>query len=390
MPAIDLVEVHEIAWEMPNIGLDGSGANLVCSPGKKTTLTKFVVVIGARDGSRGEYVAQWGGSKTSLAQVLAVAPNLIGRDALERERFYDDFKRVMRHLDRMGLGLIDIALWDLAGKRSDQSVSQMLGGYRKRLPSYASTYHGDRNGCLSTPEAYAAFAEQCHEMGYRAFKMHGWTEGNAQEEAATVRLLGKRVGDRMTLMLDPACELRTFQDTLIVGRACDDAGFMWYEDPMRDGGHSAQAYRKLRQLIRTPLLQGEHIRGLEVKADLIAAEGTDFLRSDPEYDLGITGAMKIAHLGEAFGLDVEIHASGPAHRACMSAMRNSNYYEVALVAPGCGNALAPVYAGDYSDELDCIGEDGSVPVPDGPGLGVTYDWDWIRAHTTQVYRFSAS
>jgi L-alanine-DL-glutamate epimerase-like enolase superfamily enzyme len=98
--------------------------------------------------------------------------------------------------------------------------------------------------------------------------------------------------------------------------------------------------------------------------------------------------MKIAHLGEAFGLDVEIHASGPAHRACMSAMRNSNYYEVALVAPGCGNAVAPVYADGYSDELDCIGADGSVPVPNGPGLGVTYDWDWIRAHTTQTHRFA--
>ena len=387
MSRIDLVEVHEIAWEMENVSPDGSGFNIVCNPGTNTTLSKFVVVIGTEDGSRGEYVAQWGGSKTSLSQVLAVAPLLLGRDALERELFYDDFKRHMRHLDRMGLGLIDIALWDLAGKRANQSVSQMLGGYRKRLPSYASTFHGDRNGCLSTPEAYADFAEQCYEMGYRAFKMHGWTEGNATEEAATVRLLGKRVGERMSLMIDPACELRTFNDTLIVGRACDDAGFMWLEDPMRDGGHSAQLHRKLRQLIHTPLLQGEHIRGLEVKADLIAAEGTDFLRSDPEYDLGITGAMKIAHLGEAFGLDVEIHASGPAHRACMSAMRNSNYYEVALVAPKCGNALPPVYADGYSDELDCIGQDGCVPVPQGPGLGVTYDWDWIRSHTTQTHRF---
>lgn len=387
MPRIDLVEVHELAWEMADVGIDASGFNIVCNPGGKTTLSKFVIVIGAEDGSRGEYVAQWGGSKTSLAQVLAAAPLLIGRDALERELFYDDFKRAMRHLDRMGLGLIDIALWDLAGKRSNQSVSQMLGGYRKRLPTYASTFHGDRNGCLSTPEAYAEFAEQCYDMGYRAFKMHGWTEGNVAEEAATVRLLGKRVGDRMTLMLDPACELRTFHDTLMVGRACDDAGFMWYEDPMRDGGHSAQLYRKLRQMIKTPILQGEHVRGLEVKADLIAAEGTDFLRSDPEYDMGITGAMKIAHLGEAFGLDVEIHASGPAHRACMSAMRNSNYYELALVAPKCGNALPPVYADGYSDELDGVGEDGCFPVPDGPGLGVTYDWDWIKAHTTGLHSF---
>ena len=53
---------------------------------------------------------------------------------------------------------------------------------------------------------------------------------------------------------------------------------------------------------------------------------------DPEYDMGITGGLKIAHLGEAFGID-EVHACGPAHRHIMSAMRNSNFYEVALVGP---------------------------------------------------------
>ena len=70
-------------------------------------------------------------------------------------------------------------------------------------------------------------------------------------------------------MLDPACELRTFADALAVGRACDEAGFFWYEDPMRDGGWSQHAHKKLRQFIKTPLLQTEHVRGVEPKADFI-------------------------------------------------------------------------------------------------------------------------
>jgi hypothetical protein len=71
----------------------------------------------------------------------------------------------------------------------------------------------------------------------------------------------------------------------------------------------------------------------------------------------------------------------------MSAMRNSNFYEVALVSPQCGNALPPVYACGYTDELNEVGPDGCVAVPRGPGLGVTYDWDWIRAHQTAVHTF---
>ena len=195
------------------------------------------------------------------------------------------------------------------------------------------------------------------------------------------------MADRMTLMLDPACELRTFADALYVGRACDDYGYFWYEDPFRDGGVSAFAHKKLREMLKTPLLQTEHVRGVEPKADFIIAGGTDFVRADPEYDMGITGCMKIAHLAEAFGLDCEVHASGPAHRHCMNAMRNTNYYEVALVGPDCPNAMPPVYACGYSDALEAVGRDGCVSVPTGPGLGVTYDWDYIEKNRTNLHRF---
>ena len=136
----------------------------------------------------------------------------------------------------------------------------------------------------------------------------------------------KVVGDDMALMLDPACELRTFADALYVGRACDEANYFWLEDPYRDSGVSAFGHRKLREMLKTPILQTEHIRGVEPKADFLIAGGTDFLRSDPEYDLGITGCMKIHHLAESLGVDGEVHACGPAHRHLIAISRNSNYY----------------------------------------------------------------
>jgi L-alanine-DL-glutamate epimerase-like enolase superfamily enzyme len=381
------VEVHEFSYTANDVGLNETQFDLVSTPGNRQKMSKFAVVIETDDGLRGEYVGLWGATSMSLGQVVDLAPRLIGRDALQREQIYDDFKRAHRQYDHMGFGYLDIALWDLAGKKYGASVSELLGGWRDRLPAYASTMHGDFNGVLSSPQAYADFAEACYGMGYRAFKMHGWADGDVQRETATVDALGERVGGRMALMNDPACHLRTFRDALSVGRACDDNGFTWLEDPYRDTGVSAHAHRKLRELIRTPLLVGEHVRGVEPKADLVLAGATDFLRSDPEYDLGITGAMKIAHLGEALGIDVELHAVGPAHRACMSAMRNSNFYEIALVSPGAANPLPPVYADGYSDNLEGVSADGTFPVPTGPGLGVVYDWDFLAAHTTHVHRY---
>ena len=181
----------------------------------------------------------------------------------------------------------------------------------------------------------------------------------------------------MDLMTDPASHIRTYGDALRVGRACDDHGFYWLEDPMADCGHAPHAHRLLRQQIRTPLLLTEHVRGLEAKSAWVTGEATDFLRADPEYDLGITGVMKTAALAEAFGMDVELHSCGPAHRHCMSAIRNSNFYELALIHPKIANPVPPIFACGYSDQIDAISPDGVVTVPSGPGLGVTLDEDFL-------------
>ena len=153
-------------------------------------------------------------------------------------------------------------------------------------------------------------------------------------------------------MIDPACELRTWMDALYVGRACDEAGYFWYEDPYRDSGVSAVGHQRLREKLKTPLLVSEHVRGLEQKAAFMLAGGCDMIHADPEYDMGITGAMKIAHFCEAMGLDVQFHACGPAHRAVMAATRNTHFYEMALIGPGMPNAVPPVYTCGYSDQPD--------------------------------------
>lgn len=389
MSVITRVQVHVFQFDAENLGSVGGGGvgALGCKPGAVTRLTKYAVVIEAAGGLRGEYVTHWVGSSAALGQTLMLAPYLLGREAEQRQAIYDDLKREARQFDHMGHGPLDIALWDLAGKKYGVSITELLGGYRQRLPAYASTYMSDRNGVLSSKEAHAEFALQCYDLGYRAYKIHGWNEGDRREEAANVLNLRRAVGDRMELMIDPACQLRTFADALYVGRACDEAGCFWYEDPYRDSGTSAYAHRKLRQMLKTPLLQTEHVRGVEPKADFLIAEATDFVRADPEYDMGITGAMKIAHLAEAFGLDCEIHASGPAHRHCMAALRNTSYYEVALVGPGTPNAVPPVYRCGYSDQLEAVGKDGCFPVPGGPGLGVEYDWDFIGRNRVALHTF---
>lgn len=376
-PIITGIEITEFEYTMEGLGTDYNGFNLVYEPGGRATRRSAVLQIHTSMGITGEYVT----AMTQLCTLPGLVGYLKGKNALERERINQDIKRAMRQMARMGVAPVDVALWDIAGKYYGAPIWELLGGHIRPLKCYASTTHGDHNGGLDSPEAYADFAERCLEMGYPAFKIHGWGGSLVELEIRNIHAVGKRVGGRMDLMLDPACELNTFGDAVQVGRACDDERFYWWEDPYKDGGISQFGHRKLRQLVRTPLLQTEHVRTLEPHVDFALADATDFLRGDVGYD-GITGVMKLAYAAEGLGLDIEMHGPGPAQRHCMTAIRNTNYYEMGLVHRRCAGTFAPTYL-NYRDGLDAIDDKGCVYAPEGPGLGVELDWDYIRKHTTE-------
>ncbi len=356
----------------------------VYEPGTVTRRKSHAIKIHTDAGITGEYVSTF--TVIEPAAMAGIASIVIGQNALEREKIYNEVNRILRHLGRMGSAPVDIALWDIAGKYYGAPIYELLGGFRQKLPVYASTAFGDERGGLDSPEAFADFAQVCLEKGYRGFKIHPWWQGPIAREVALIHAVGKRVGGRMDLMLDPANAYATFGEALKVGRACDEEGFFWLEDPFQDMGQSNFAHRRLRQMIKTPLLQGEHVRGVEQRMNVLLAEATDFVRGDVRLD-GITGTMKLAHAAESLGIDVEIHLGDPPTRHCLAAIRNSNYYEWGLVHPKIDRHSHPFYTeGLYTDgyadgDFDGIDAAGCVPIPQGPGLGVSYNWDYIAKHT---------
>ena len=378
-PKITRIEIHEYKWTLPEMGRDYNGFNLIYEPGATAQMTGYVMQMFTDVGIVGEFA---GGGRAEYSTLPQFWHFLKGRSALERENINSEVKRALRQVARIGIAPIDIALWDIAGKLYNQPIHKLLGGHKTALPCYASTYHGDHQpDGLSTPEAFADYAEASLQIGYPAFKIHGWGRAPISQEIANVHAVGKRVGCKMDLMLDPACEYQTFGDAVKVGWACDENRFFWYEDPFRDGGISQFAHRKLRQIIKTPLLQTEHVRSLEPHIDFVIAEATDYVRGDVGYD-GITGVMKLAHACEALGLDLEFHGPGPAQRQCMASIRNTNYYEMGLLHPKAPASHDPNLLIDYRDEWDAVDSNGCVPVPQGPGLGVAINWEWVNRNKT--------
>jgi L-alanine-DL-glutamate epimerase-like enolase superfamily enzyme len=72
----------------------------------------------------------------------------------------------------------------------------------------------------------------------------------------------------------------------------------------------------------------------------------------------------------------------------MAAVRNTNYYEMGLVHPQApASHDQRLYNDGYRDTLDAIDSDGCVPVPQGPGLGVTIDWEWVAHNRTALVSY---
>ncbi len=374
-PRITRVRVTHFAYEIPDVE-EELAAYWTYTPGSRLRVEDAVSVVETDAGVTGEAPG-------------AIDPRsaryLVGRDALGRERIWQDLKAAYRGAGNAPPEAADVALWDLAGKLFDAPIYELIGGgWRMRIPAYASTYHGGASGGLATPQGYADYARFCkEEHGYPAFKIHAW--GRPRDEVTTVLAVREAVGDGVDLMLDPGGAYGTFADVLRVGRACDEAGYFWYEDPFRGGGFSIFAHVKLKEFVKTPLLAGEHIRGLEAKGDLIHAGAADYVRSSTYEEGGITGVLKTAALVEAFGLDVELHGGGLAHRHVLAAIPNSNYYELGLLHPDIPDDKPRIYEDPrWLDLIDSVDENGCVEVPTGPGLGAPIDWSWVEAHATGV------
>jgi L-alanine-DL-glutamate epimerase-like enolase superfamily enzyme len=362
------IEIDGFSWDV--VGLT-HGRAFHYDPGGTLTRHGSALKLYADNGVVGEYAGS-GGSPEALA---ALAPRYIGQSVLDRERYYQASKA------SPAMAAYDLALWDLAGKMAGLPVHALIGTYRTKVPAYASTIDGAITGPLSTPESYGEFAEQCREMGYRGFKIHPYAWPDVQTHVDAVLCIAESVGGEMDMMLDSYCLYETFADALKVGRACDEAGFYWYEDPYSDGGVTTFSHARLREMIVTPLLMGEKVATIEERMGFILQGATDFVRVDVRRH-GLTGGLKLAHAAESVGLDAEPHTAGPEMLHLLAAVKNANYYEVVWVHPNVPDFNPPIYKNLNVTRLDCIDAQGMVAVPDGPGLGVEYDWAYIAQRST--------
>ncbi|MPY87297.1 MAG: mandelate racemase [Luteitalea sp.] len=324
------------------------------------------------EGLEGQAFAWGGRSGLATAHLLAaiVRPLLIGEDPLNREYLWQKVRSMDRwwgFLPIYAAGPLDVALWDLGAKAANLPLYRFLGAYRDRLPAYASSL------ILESPEAFADQALGFQSEGYTAYKLHPW--GDPQRDVEACRAVRRAVGDGMVLMSDPVGAY-TPQQALRVGRALEELGYYWFEEPLPD--YDLHGYRELARQLDIPIAGTESLAGgLMGTTQYIVQGAVDIVRSDVSWKGGVTGLMKTAALCEAFGLNCEVHTTTNAlldaanlHVSC--AIRNCEYFEILVPqAPFSFGVTDPIR----------IDERGDVRPGDRPGLGVELDWDRLRHYT---------
>lgn len=350
-------------------------------PGPEHAAVQHVLKIVTDTGAEGYCF----GASPEVTQRV-VKPALVGEDPYDREKLWQRLREAQRlnlsTLSDRAIGVVDMALWDLAGRAFGLPVHKLLGGYKEKVRAYASTMCGDDlPGGLNTPQAYADFALACKAKGYTALKLHTIMPPipgapDLKLDVACCRAVREAVGDDMPLMLD-SFHYYSREEAYRFGRELEKLDFAWLEEPMAE--HSIASYVWLTEQLTIPIVGPETAEGkMYTRAEWILRHASDISRAGVGDVGGITPVMKIAHLCESFGVRLEMHGGGPGNLHCLCAMGiPGEYYERGLLHPFLDYEQPHPWLNRLDDPMD---EQGYVHVSPLPGLGQDINWDYIREH----------
>ena len=295
----------------------------------------------------------------------------VGEDPLDRERLFQKMKHATRQAFAPygWFGSFDNCLWDIAGKAAGMPVCALMGRVRESGPAYYNI-RGD------SMEKAVEDSEYAVGLGFPAIKDHFVQE--PEENIEWFRAVRDAVGPEIDLMHDPV-GMYTFGEAVRIGQALEECDFRWFEEPMND-----VRQRELQALcdrLDIPILNPESLtNAIDFSAQWLISGATDLLRTSARH--GATSVLKLAHLAELHGTNVEMHGAGGlfglVHTHLNCAIANTSYYEF--------------FPGGIRDEIGKeigmtnppLPVDGHVTPPNSPGWGAEWDWDYFRKKTLEV------
>ena len=295
------------------------------------------------------------GGPGQFAHALEVAPQLIGEDPSDIGRLWTKLVWAGASVGRSGLATqaiaaFDIALWDLKARRAGLSLAKLLGSHREAVRCYNTS-----GGFLHEPlEQVLDNATASLAQGIEGIKVKVG-QPDWREDVRRVTRLREHVGDDVPLMVDvnQQWDRRT---AARMGRILDDFDLEWIEEPL--DAYDVDGHAHLARALSTPIASGEMLTSVREHLDLVEGRAVDVLQPDAARVGGITEFQRLATIAAQHQLPLAPHFAMELHLHLAAAYPLPVWVEHF-------DWLEPL----FEERLELL--DGSMVVPERPGLGLT-------------------
>lgn len=351
--------------------------------GRNQTNVLMVLVSVETDAGITGHTAAHAGLEAAITVERFVAPCLIGQDPMRIERL----TAILRDAEILGPPsyFMEIALWDIVGKKAGLPVYQLWGGAQDRVRAYCATAE------LRSPERRVEDIQRIISEGYRAVKLR-FHHDDVRDDLNVVEAIRNSVGNRIEVMIDAnqagiepglsAHRIWGFQRALAVARELEQLEVNWLEEPLTRYDYDGLV-RLRERLDRIRIAGGEDNHGLHEFKLLIDRGCFDILQPDALLSEGVFQLRKVAAMAEAANLEIAPHTWGNgmgllANLHLAASTPNCSWLEFPHDPPSGFTAAA---RDQMLRETLAIDANGDIVVPDRPGFGYLLDEDRIAHHT---------
>jgi L-alanine-DL-glutamate epimerase-like enolase superfamily enzyme len=359
-----------IAWiklSLLNLPLATPVSDAKVLTGRQKPLTEIAFVfaeIATRDGHEGigfGYSKRAGGPGM-FAHAKEIADNLLGEDPNDIARLFTKLLWAGASMGRSGMTTqaiapFDVALWDLKAKRAQLPLAKLLGAHRDSVQCYNTS-----GGYLHTPlDQVLKNVEISRESGIGGIKIKVG-QPDLAIDVQRVSAVRKLLGESFPLMVDANQQWDRPKATRAC-RAFEAMDLTWIEEPL--DAHDFEGHAQLAERFDAPIATGEMLTSFGEHAQLIMADGSDFIQPDAPRVGGITPFLQIMALGSFKGRKLAPHFAMEIHLHLAAAYPEEPWLEHF-------EWLGPL----FNEHLQLKG--GRMWVPDRHGLGFTLSEQALR------------
>ncbi|WP_298961518.1 mandelate racemase/muconate lactonizing enzyme family protein [uncultured Roseibium sp.] len=320
-----------------------------------------------------------------------IQPMILGDDALDRDVIWHKVYNLLRDHGQKGMPIqalsgVDIALWDIAGKVAGLPLHKLIGGaHRKRVQVYGYGMMLKRENVDEHVARFRAEAAEIMDKGFVAAKMKSGL--GPKEDVRLCEAVARGVDGRGKFMVD-ANHCYTTSDAFYVGRALDELGAYWFEEPVAP--EDLDGYRELRAGLKVNISGGEAEFNRWGWRQILENRGLDIAQPEVCAMGGVSEYLRVLTLCHAHFTPVINHVWGSAIAVAV----NLQLLAAMPPLPGGLNPWEPMLEFDTTDnkfrdallveplriQEEVCASGGFVTIPDRPGLGVEPDRDFIAKY----------